>query len=100
MTAFDSPTDPRRAMRLIDALHLEAQADGGAMVIDDRTLTAARVNQAAYVILHALKQPRSEDELAVILAAAANCGADAAAVHVDQLVKQLHEMGWIVPGSD
>ncbi len=91
--AYD--TDTERPMQLIGALHLQPEPDGGALVIDDRTLTAARVNQAAYVVLDALARPRSREELAAILADAANCDAADAAVHVDQLTKQLVDLGWI-----
>lgn len=100
MTAYDIATDTPRMIRLIGALHLQAEPDGGALVIDDRTLSAARVNQAAYVVLQALAQPRTGEELSAILAGAANCGAGAAAVHVAQLLRQLADMGWIELGGD
>ncbi|MHA6881629.1 PqqD family peptide modification chaperone [Ralstonia pseudosolanacearum] len=93
----------RDAMQLVDSLHLEAEPDGGAVVIDDRTLTAARVNPSAYLLLQALQQPRTRAELAALLADAAHCSADAADASVSGLIDELADLGWIAspePGPE
>ena len=93
--AYDTPTDSQRTMQLIGSIHLQKEPDGGALVIDDRTLTAARVNKAAYVLLQALHQPRTQEDLVTILADAANCDADDAVAPTAQLVNELKDLGWI-----
>ena len=95
MTAYDIAMDASRTMQLIRALHLQQERDGNALVIDDRTLSAARVNQAAFVVLQALEQPRTRDELSAILADEADCAIVEAECHVVQLVEQLTGLGWI-----
>ena len=93
--AYDTPTHSQRTMQLISSLHLQKEPDGGALVIDDRTLTAAHLNKAAYILLQALQQPRTQEDLVTILADAANCNADNAVAHVAQLVDELTEFDWI-----
>ena len=82
-------------MRLITSLHLREEPDGSAVVIDDRTLTAAHLNKAATILLEALRQPRTRSELAVALADAANCAVDEAVPHVSRLVGDIEQLGWI-----
>ena len=93
--ASDTSTDLQSAMRLSGSIHLERDEDGGALVIDDRTLTAARVNKAAHILLQALQQPRTQEDLVTILADAANCDTDDAAAPVARLVNELEDLGWI-----
>ncbi|PPT79661.1 PqqD family protein [Xanthomonas theicola] len=82
-------------MQLISAVHLQPEEDGGAIVIDDRTLTAAYINKAAYVILQALHQPCTKEHLVVTLAEAANCDLEDAAAPVIKLIDELTELGWL-----
>jgi hypothetical protein len=85
----------RKMIRLISAIHLQEESNGDALVVDDRTLTAARVNKAAYVILQALHQPRTQEDLITILADAASCDARDAATPVSQLIDELKKFDWI-----
>lgn len=82
-------------IRRTDSLHLQDETDGSARVIDDRTFTAAHVNKAARIILEALHEPRTQRELAAILADAADCGVDDAVEPVARLVDELMALGWI-----
>ncbi|WP_158014488.1 PqqD family peptide modification chaperone [Ralstonia solanacearum] len=96
--AHDTHATPVRryeAMQLVGSLHLEAEPDGGALVIDDRTLIAARVNKSAYLLLQALHQPRTLADLVTILTDAAQCNAAAAEASVAQLVDELVGLGWV-----
>lgn len=86
-------------IRLVDSLHLHKESDGGARVIDDRTFTAAHVNEAARIIVEALHEPRTRQELAVILADAAGCRVDDATAPVVRLVDELTAFGWIEPSG-
>lgn len=82
-------------MQIISSLHLQKEPDGGALVIDDRTLTAAHVNKTAYILLQALHQSRTQEDLVTILSDAVNCDAGDAAAPVAQLVNELAALGWI-----
>lgn len=90
-----TPTSSQRTMQLISSLHLQGEPEGGALVIDDRTLTVTRLNKAAYLLLEALHQPRTQEDLVTILAHAANCDTDDAVAPVAQLVDELTDSGWI-----
>jgi hypothetical protein len=74
---------------------LREEADGGALVVDDRTLTAARINKSAYVLFQALSQPRALGDLVHILAATAKCSASEAFTPVVKLVEEAARLGWI-----
>lgn len=87
-------------MQLIASIHLQDEPDGGAIVIDDRTLTASRLNKAASIILHALQRPCTQTDLVTLLADAAECGSDDAAAPVAKLVTELLSFGWIEFRSD
>ena len=87
-------------IRRTDSLHLQEESDGSARVIDDRTFTAAHVNKAARIILEALNEPRTQRELATILADAADCGVDEAVEPVARLVDELTALGWIESSGD
>lgn len=91
MTSHDGEGTIRRT----DSLHLQEEPDGSARVIDDRTFTAAHVNKAARIILEALHEPRTQRELAAILADAADCGVDDAVEPVVRLMDELTALGWI-----
>jgi hypothetical protein len=94
MNAAAAPVS-RKAMQLIASLHLQEEPDGGAVVIDDRTLTASRLNKAASLLLHALQQPRTQEDLVTLLAGAADCSIQEAAAPVTKLVTELRGLGWI-----
>lgn len=85
----------QRAMQLISSLHLQKEPDGGAHVIDDRTLMAAHLNKAACILLEALHQPRTQEELVTVLAEAADCDTGDAVAPVAQLIEEIKELGWI-----
>jgi hypothetical protein len=96
--AYDMPApliNPQKRMQLTSSLHLQKKPDGGALIIDDRTLTVAHLNRAAYILLQALCQPRTQEVLIAILAEAANCDTDNAVAPVAQFLDQLTEFGWI-----
>lgn len=99
MTGSDMQTaaasSPTTRMQLIASIHLQDEPDGGAIVIDDRTLTASRLNKAASIILHALQRPCTQEDLVTLLADAAECGTDDAAAPVAKLVTELLSFGWI-----
>ncbi|MCX4766693.1 PqqD family peptide modification chaperone [Streptomyces sp. NBC_01275] len=82
-------------MRIVDSLRLEEDPDGGAHVVDGDTFPAAHVNKAARIILEALRRPRTEQELAAILAEAAHCEVAEAAAPVAALSDDLRGYGWI-----
>jgi hypothetical protein len=84
-------------MRLIDSVQVRKDPDGDGLVVDDRTLTIAHVNEAACVLLEALRQPRTYEELATILAVAANCATVDAVTPVARLLDELRDFGWIEP---
>lgn len=88
---------PPKTMRLAGSLHLQAEPGGGALIIDDRTFAAARLNKSAHILLEALKQPRTQEELATILADAANCDTGEATGPVTRFVDELANRGWIEP---
>ena len=90
-----SASSPTTRMQLIAAIHLQEEPDGGAIVIDDRTLTASRLNKAASIVLHALRRPCTQEDLVTALADAAECGPDDAAAPVAKLVTELLSFGWI-----
>lgn len=98
MTAHENgatPGNPQQTMRLAGCLHLQGEPDGGALVIDDRTLTTARINGTARILLEALHQPRTQEDLVTVLADAANCDTDDAAAPIAHLVDKLTELGWL-----
>ncbi|KPI01720.1 hypothetical protein OK074_5551 [Actinobacteria bacterium OK074] len=84
-------------LHLVDSVHLQPEDDGGALVVDDRTLSVAHVNKAAHVVLNALREPRTREELAAILADAAHCASAEAVAPVDRLVVRLTDYGWVEP---
>lgn len=86
-------------IRLVGSLHLQKESDGSARVIDDRTFTAAHVNKAAYIILEALHERCTQQELVAILADAADCCVDDAVAPVARLVDELTAFGWIEPSG-
>lgn len=91
---------PQRTMQLIAAVHLQEQPNGSALVVDDRTLTAAHLNKAACILLDALRRPRTQDELITLLAEAARCDFGDAVTPVARVVEQLTRLGWIeFPGD-
>ncbi len=103
MTPSDRPvasSGSQRTIRLIGFLHIRKEPDGGAQVIDDRTFTTAHVNKAACIIMEALREPRTQPELAAVLADAADCDVNDAVPHTVRLVDELTALGWIESGSD
>lgn len=92
---YDLQTDPHTTMRLIPSLHLQPEPGGGGIVVDDRTLTAARINPSAYVLLAVLHEPRTCQDLALALADAADCGIREATAPVIQLIDELARLGWL-----
>ncbi|NUS29572.1 MAG: PqqD family protein [Streptomyces sp.] len=88
-----SPADTR--LRLVDSLHLQTEPDGTGRVVDDRTFTAARVNASARILLEALREPRTREDLRTILAQAASCPPQEAEEPVARLVEELLSYGWI-----
>lgn len=90
---------PEDTIRLVDSLHLQHQPDGSGRVIDDRTFTAAHVNKAALIILEALHEPRTRQELAAVLAEAADCHVGDAVEPVVRLLDELTAFGWIEPSG-
>lgn len=95
--ASDNPaaaSESAKTSRLIDALHLQPEGDG-ATIIDDRTLSAAHLNQAARVLLEALREPRTDYELVTILADAASCARPDAVAPVARLMDELSSLGWL-----
>lgn len=95
--AFDTLTASSLGTRLqlIPDVHLQAQADGSAIVIDDRTFSAAHLNPAARIIVQALSEPRTQQELVEILAQAAGCDAEQATAPVASIVEDMEHFGWI-----
>jgi hypothetical protein len=87
------PTDTR--LRLVDSLHLQMGLEGTAQVIDDRTFTVAHVNASARILLEALREPRTHEDLQAILAKAADCSQKEAAGPVARLMEELVEYGWV-----
>jgi hypothetical protein len=87
------PADTR--LRLVDSLHLQSESDGTALVIDDRTFTAAHVNPSARLLLEALREPRALEELQTILANAADCRPSETVTAVAGLVEELLSYGWV-----
>ena len=73
-----STASPATKTQLIAAIHLQDEPDGGAVVIDDRTLTASRLDKAASIVLHPLQRPCTQEDLVALLADAAECGTDEA----------------------
>ncbi|MEU6375042.1 hypothetical protein [Streptomyces sp. NPDC046909] len=90
-----SAAETATRLRLVDSLHLEAEPDGGAHVIDDRTFTAAHVNVSARILLEALREPRTHDDLHAILAEAADCPPSQTVHPVARLVEELTAYGWV-----
>lgn len=87
---------PAEPLRLVDALHLKPEPDGGAQVVDDRTFAAAHVNRSARILLEALQEsPRTEHDLTAVLAEAAECAPEEAAGPVAELVRELRGRGWV-----
>ncbi|NEA98541.1 PqqD family peptide modification chaperone [Streptomyces sp. SID13726] len=82
-------------MCLVDSLHLQVEADGTARVVDDRTFTAAQVNQSARILLEALREPRTRGDLESVLAQAAGCSLTETVTPVARLVEELTAYGWI-----
>ena len=88
-----SLTDNR--MRLVSALHLQVDPDGTANIVDDRTFVGAHVNITARILLEALREPRTYDELQTVLMRAADCPKSETVAPVARLVEELMEYGWI-----
>ncbi|MEU6200470.1 PqqD family protein [Streptomyces sp. NPDC047061] len=86
----DTPT-----IRLVGSLHPHSEPDGGARVIDATAFTAAHVNRAARILLEALREPRTEQDLVTVLATAADCSPAQAAAPVARLLADLTAYGWI-----
>ncbi|MFJ9565293.1 PqqD family protein [Streptomyces fuscichromogenes] len=84
-------------MRLVGSLHIRPEPDGGAQVIDDSTFTAAHVNKAAHILLEALREPRTAQDLVAALASAAGCPPAEATAPVTRLLADLTSYGWIEP---
>ncbi len=82
-------------IRLASSIHLREEPEGGALVVDDRTLTAAHINRSAYLLFQALRRPRTLEDLAGILADAAKCPVSDAFASVAKLVEQATRLGWI-----
>jgi hypothetical protein len=87
------PADTR--LRLVDSLHLQLESDGTARVIDDRTFTAAHVNASARLLLEALREPCTVEDLQTILANAADCHPSETVTPVARLVEELVSYGWV-----
>jgi hypothetical protein len=101
--AHDMLADPARSgrtMQLVSSLHLQKEPDGGGLAIDDRTLMVAHLNAAAYILLEALRRPRTQEELVTILAQEANCGTGDSVAPVAQLIDELTEFKWIEFSGD
>ncbi|MFF7467367.1 PqqD family peptide modification chaperone [Streptomyces sp. NPDC008092] len=96
MTRSD-PVSDTPVIRLPGSVHLRPEPDGGAQVIDDTTFTAARVNRAARILLEALREPCTEQDLVTTLATAAGCSPAEAATPVARLLADLTAYGWIEP---
>ncbi|MFD4603540.1 hypothetical protein ACFWPQ_36630 [Streptomyces sp. NPDC058464] len=89
----DTPT-----IRLVGSLHLHSEPDGGARVIDATAFTAAHVHQAARMLLEALREPHTEQDLVTVLAIAADCSPARAAAPVARLLADLTAYGlWPSP---
>lgn len=82
-------------IRLSRCIHLREEADGGALVVGDRTLTAAYINRPAHVLFKALGQPCALGDLARILADTVHCPVSEAFVHVAKLVENATRLDWI-----
>lgn len=98
MTVYDPHADENiraKTIRLASSIHLREEADGGALVIDDRTLTAARLNKSAYVLCQALSRPRTLEDLVSIFADTANCAVSEALAPVSKLIEAITRLGWI-----
>jgi hypothetical protein len=80
-------------------VHLQVEPDGTATVIDDRDFTAAHVNESARILLEALREPRTQEDLRSILANAAGCPPSETAAPVTRLVEELVSYGWVEGGS-
>jgi hypothetical protein len=93
-----SPADTR--LRLIDSLHLQLEPDGTACVIDDRDFSAAHVNESARILLEALLEPRTQEDLQNILAEAADCPPSETVAPVARLVEELVSYGWVEGAGD
>lgn len=89
------PPGSAETYRLVNSLHFQVETDGAAIVVDDRSLTASRLNKAAYIVAGALREPRTRHELAQMLAGAANSTVDAAAAAVASFLDELRARGWI-----
>jgi hypothetical protein len=85
----------RATIRLASSIHLREEAEGGALVVDDRTLTAAHINKSAYILFQALGRPRTLEDLVSILADAAKCPVSEAFAPVAKLVAEATRLGWI-----
>ena len=86
---------PDTRLRLVPSLHLQVSFDGTAQVIDDRTFTVSHVNASARLLLEALYEPRTQEDLQAIIAKAADCSQEEAAGPVTRLVAELLEYGWV-----
>ena len=82
-------------IRLASSIHLKAETDGGALVIDDETLTAARINKSAYILFLALGRPHTLADLVSIFAETARCPVSEAFTSVAKLVDEAARLGWL-----
>ncbi|GCB50009.1 hypothetical protein [Streptomyces sp. NL15-2K] len=89
------PLADTRRLRLVGSLHLQPGPEGTAQVVDDRTFTAAHVNTSARILLEALREPRTQEDLQAIFAKAADCSQKETVGPVARLVEELVEYGWV-----
>jgi len=85
----------RATIRLASSIHLREEPDGGALVVDDRTLTAARINRSAHVLFQALGRPCTLGDLVGIFADAVKCPVGEAFTPVVKLVEEAARLGWL-----
>ncbi|GKT27156.1 hypothetical protein [Acidovorax sp. SUPP3334] len=98
MTSYDAylaSQTSKATIRLASSIHLREEAQGGALVVDDQTLTAAHINKSAYILFQALSRPRTVEGLVSILAEAAKCPVSEAFAPVATLVEEATRLGWI-----
>jgi hypothetical protein len=87
-------------IRRASSIHLREEADGAALLVDDRTLTAAHINKSACILFQALDRPRTLGDLADILAGTVKCSASEAFLPVVKLVEQAVGLGWLEVQGD
>ena len=86
-------------MQLNSSIHLQKDSEGGGVMVDDRTFSCAHLNETAYILLQALQQPCTREELITILANAAECEPEDAVASVEQLTTTLRNNDWIEAAS-